>query len=44
MDLQIDPEEFSVSFDRDEPDEGKTYPLQSKEQFYHVLSETIKAL
>lgn len=44
MDLQIDPEEFSVSFDRDEPDEGKTFPLQNKEQFYHVLSETIKAL
>ena len=44
MDLQIYPNEFSISFDLDEPDEDATYPLESKEQLYNVLFNTTKAL
>lgn len=44
MDLQIYPNEFSVSFDLDEPDEDVIYPLESKEQLYSVLSDTVKTL
>ena len=44
MDLQIYPNEFSVSFDLDEPDEGVIYPLESKEQIYGILSGTVKTL
>ena len=44
MDLQIYPNEFSVSFALDEPDEDVTYPLESKEQIYSVLSDTVKTL
>lgn len=44
MDLQIYPKEFSVSFDLDEPDEDVIYPLESKEQVYSVLSDTVKTL
>ena len=42
MDLQIYPNEFSVSFDPDEPDEDVRYPLESKEQVYRILSDTVK--
>ena len=44
MDLQIYPKKFSVSFDLDEPDEDVIYPLESKEQVYSVLSDTVKTL
>ena len=44
MDLQIYPNEFSISFDLDEPDEDLIYPLESKEQIYSVLSDTVKSL
>ncbi len=44
MDLQVYPNEFSVSFDLDEPDEDVIYPLESKEQVYRVLSDTVKTL
>ncbi|MBQ7321014.1 MAG: hypothetical protein IJW99_02860 [Clostridia bacterium] len=44
MDLQIYPNEFSVSFDPDEPDEDVRYPLESKEQVYRILSDTVKKL
>ena len=43
-DIQIYPDEFSISFDLDEPDEDVTYTLESKEQVYRVLSETIDTL
>lgn len=43
-DLQIYPNEFSVSFDLDEPDDDVAYTLESKEQVYRVLSETIDTL
>ena len=44
MDLQIHPDEFFVSFDLDEPDEDVIYPLQSKEQLFHVVTDTIQSL
>ena len=44
IDLQISPNEFSVSFDLDESDEDVIYPLESKEQVYNVLSNTVKTL
>ena len=44
MDLQIYPNEFSVSFDLEEPDEDVIYPLESKEQVYSILLDTVKTL
>ena len=44
LELQIYPNEFSISFDTDEPDDDTTYPLESKEQLYKLLSSTIKSL
>ena len=43
-DIQIYPNEFSVSFDLDEPDEDMSYPLESKERVYSVISYTISML
>ena len=43
-DVQIYPDEFSISFDLDEPDDDITYALESKEQLYRVISETIAML
>jgi len=36
--------EFGISFDLDEPDDDITYALESKEQLYRVISETIATL
>lgn len=44
MDLQIYPNEFSLSFDLVEPDENTVYPLESKAQVYAILSNVIQAL
>lgn len=44
MDLQIYPEEFTLSFDLSEPDEDTVYPLESKEQVYLALKNAIIAL
>ncbi len=43
-DIQIYPDEFSVSFDTDEPDHDISYSLESKEQVYSVISESINTL
>ena len=43
-DIQIYPNEFSISFDSDEPDNDISYAFESKEQLYRVISETIAAL
>ena len=43
-DIQIYPDEFSISFDLYEPDEGITCALESKEQLYRVISDTIAEL
>ena len=44
LDLQIYQDEFTVSYDLDEADEDIEHPLQSKEQFYNVLLDTVKTL
>ena len=44
IESQIYPYEFSVSFDLIEPEEDIMYSLESKEQVYNVLLETIKSL
>ena len=43
-DIQIYPDEFSISFDLDEPDDDITYVLESKDQLYRMISETISTL
>jgi len=43
-DIQIYPNEFSVSFDLDEPDDDIWYAFDSREQLYRVISESIHAL
>ena len=43
-DIQIYPDEFSISFDLDEPDDDISYTLESKEQLYREISETIALL
>jgi len=44
MDLQIYQTEFSISFNLDEADEDITFPLESKEQLFRVIINTIKRL
>lgn len=44
LNLQIYQDEFTVSCDLDEADEDAEYPLESKEQFYHVFLDTVKTL
>ena len=44
MDLQICPNEFSISFDLDEPDDNAAYSLESKAQVYSVIDNIIKSL
>ena len=43
-DIQIYPDEFSISFDLDEPDDDITYAFESKDQLYRMISETISTL
>ena len=43
-DIQIYPNEFSISFDLDEPDDDISYTLESKEQLYREISKTIALL
>ena len=44
IDIQIYPNDFTVSYSADDSGEGKTYPLESREQVYHALSQTIKTI
>ncbi len=44
LDLQIYPNEFCLSLDLIEPDEGATYPLETKDQLYSILSDAVKSL
>ena len=44
VDIQIHHDEFSVSYDIDEPDEDIIYPLESKEQMYKALSNVIQMM
>ena len=41
LDLQIEPTEFSIGYDPDEPDEHATSPLESKEQLYSAIKQTL---
>lgn len=41
LDLQIEPTEFSIGYDPDEPDDHNYYPLESKEQVYTVVKQTL---
>ena len=41
LDLQIEPTEFSIGYDPDEPDEYANYPLESKEQLYSAIKQTL---
>lgn len=44
IDIQIYPDEFTVSYSADDSGEGTTYPLESREQVYNSLSQTIKTI
>ena len=44
IDLQIEPEEFSIGCDPDEPDDHKYFPLESAEYLYSVVSTGIRSL
>ena len=42
--LQIEPAEFSFCFASDEPDDHTVHPLESKEQLWQTISDTVKQL
>lgn len=44
VELQIEENEFSIGFDADEPDDPKTYLLETKEQVYSVFEDILKSL
>ncbi len=44
VDIQIQNDEFSVSYDIDESDEDIIYTLESKEQMYKDLSNVIQMM
>lgn len=44
VELQIEEKEFSIAFDAIEPDDPKTYLLETKEQVYSVFEDTLKSL
>ena len=44
LDLQIYPDEILIAYDFDEPDEPTVHPLESKEQVYGVIFNTVKSL
>jgi hypothetical protein len=44
VDIQIHNDEFSVSYDLDEPDEDIFYKLDSREQFYQALEDMLKTI
>ena len=40
LDLQIEPTEFSIGYNPDEPDDHKYYQLENKNQVYIILKQT----
>ena len=44
LDVQIYPNEFIISIDKDEPDEGEEYPLGSRKQLYKELLRELSSL
>lgn len=41
VDIQIEPETFSVAYDKDEPDDGTEFVLQDVPSFYSVIENII---
>jgi len=41
FDLQIDPETFSIAYDKDEPDDAAEWDLQDVSAFYSVVKDEI---
>jgi hypothetical protein len=44
MDIRIYPDEFTISYDASAPDNGKAYPLDSRERIYTTLLNIIKII
>lgn len=44
VEIKIEPHEFSISYDLDEPEEYVDYPLESAEQFYMTVKKVIDEL
>ena len=44
FEIQIEEKEFSISYDKDEADEPIVYVLESSEQFYNTIDETLMQL
>lgn len=44
VDVQIEEKHFSVAYDKDEPDEPRTYALETSDQVYSVLEDTLKRM
>lgn len=42
LDLQIEPTEFRIGYDPDEPDEDSYYPLNTKKQVYTTVKQTLE--
>ena len=42
LDLQIEPTEFSVGYDPDEPDNHIYYSLENKDQVYAIVKQILK--
>lgn len=43
FEMQIEPSEFIIACDEDEPEESETYPLVSKEKLYAVVRAVVNA-
>ncbi len=41
LDVQIEPAAFTIGYAPDEPDDHSAYPLQSREQVYAVIKQTL---
>ena len=41
VDIQIEPDSFTIAMDPDEPDEPTEFPLESPEQFYQTVHNTL---
>lgn len=44
VEIQIEPSEFSIAYDEDEPEESETYPLVSKDDLYAAVRALIDGL
>ena len=44
VDVQIEEKEFSIAYDKTEPDEPQGYALVTKENFYATLAASLKDL